>query len=208
MNIALLLYHHVNELDLVGPYNALHTAKRYLEEVAEDAAFTLYTVAKARNSVETSGGLIITPHWAFASAPHPDVLVVPGGTGWQAASRDRAIAGYIREHAPRLRYLLGVCTGALLLGELGLLRDLRATTFEARKEQLRDYEVGEIVDERVVKNDSGLWCAGGVTAGIDAGLELVSDLHGRDLAERVAAHLNYPLWRPAEPVNQGSAFRG
>ncbi|MDQ3460308.1 MAG: hypothetical protein M3498_13585, partial [Deinococcota bacterium] len=89
MDIALLLYHHVNELDLVGPYNALHTAKRYLSEdlsegADEESPLALFTVAKARNSVETSGGLIITPHWAFASAPHPDVLVVPGGAGWQA----------------------------------------------------------------------------------------------------------------------------
>lgn len=204
MNIALLLYHHVNELDLVGPYTALHTAMRLLEAPeGEEAA--LYTVAKARNSVESSGGLIITPHWAFASAPPPDVLVVPGGAGWQAASRDRVIVGFIRDHAPRLRLLMGVCTGVLILGELGLLRDLRATTFGAYQDKLRDYEVGEIMSARVVKNANGLWCAGGVTAGIDAGLELASELFGRGVAERTAAHLNYPLWR-AETLKQGGLF--
>jgi cyclohexyl-isocyanide hydratase len=204
MNIALLLYHHVNELDAVGPYTAVHTAKRYLPD-DEEAPFTLYTVAKARNSVETSGGLIITPHWAFASAPAPDALLVPGGAGWLAASRDKVIVSYLREQAPRLKYLIGICTGALLLGKLGFLRDLRATTFAAYREQLLDYEVGEIVDERVVKNP-GIWCAGGVTAGIDAGLELVAELYGNGLAQRVARHLNYPVWRAEKAPEQGTLF--
>ncbi len=222
MNIALLLYHRVNELDMVGPYTTLYTAKHFLKEqhlakqdLAAGAqtngerepgeAFGLYTVAKSRNSVETSGGLIITPHWAFNSAPPPDVLIVPGGAGAVQASRDKAVAGYLKEWAPKLKLLIGVSTGVLILGELGFLRDLRATTLATQRERLLDYEVGEIIDARVVKNGSGLWCSGGGAAGIDAGLELLKEFYGADLAEEVARYLNYPLWSPG-PLEQGSLF--
>jgi cyclohexyl-isocyanide hydratase len=191
MNIAVLLFHHAHELDAVGPYSALSAARHFVDE----EALNLYTVAKSRNSVETSGGLVITPDWAFASAPVPEVLIVPGGAGVETARRDRALLAYLRG-AAGVRILASVCTGAFLLGELGLLRDQRATTHAAHRERLLDYEVGEIVDARVVKNESGLWCAGGVTAGIDLGLELTLELFGTGVARKVAERINYPFWAP------------
>lgn len=192
MNIAVLLFHKVHELDAVGPYSAVNAARRYLDEDAAEA-LNLYTLAKSRNSVETSGGLVMTPHWGFMSAPEPDVLIVPGGRGVEGAKRDKHLTAYLGERAKGVRLLVSVCTGALLLGELGLLRDKRATTHAGSLERLLDYEVGEIADERVVKNDR-LWCAGGVTAGIDAGLEIVRELYGVETAQRAAAGINYPHW--------------
>lgn len=198
MNIAVLLFHEVHELDAVGPYSALYAAKKFLDDPDD---LNLYMVAKSRNSVQTSGNLVITPHWAFISAPEPEVLIVPGGRGVDAAMRDKALTMYLLQHAPKLRLLTSVCTGALILGRLGLIRDLRATTHSGSLERLRDYEVGDIVDERVVKNsladDRGLWCAGGVSAGIDLGLELAQEFYGDNIARQAAEQINYPYWMAA-----------
>ena len=92
------------------------------------------------------------------SAPEPDVLIVPGGARGGGSKADKHLMAYLNERAKGVRLLVSVCTGAFLLGELGLLRDKRATTYAASRERLMDYEVGEIVEERVAKND-GLWCA-------------------------------------------------
>jgi|FLYL01.1.fsa_nt_gi cyclohexyl-isocyanide hydratase len=204
MNLAVLLFHAVHELDAVGPYSALEAARRFVPESSE---VKLYTVAKSRTSVETSGGLVVTPHWAFASAPEPDVLIVPGGRGVDAALRDRAIGAYLTAQAPRVRVLASVCTGAFLLGHHGLLRDLAATTWAGKRERLRDYEVGDIVEARVVRNRLAggreVWCGGGVTAGIDVGLELAQALFGREVAERAATQLNYPYWSPEATLTAG-----
>jgi len=196
MNIAVLLFNGVHELDVVGPYSVLGAARARLGE----DAFDLFTVAKSRISVQTSGGLVVTPQWAFMSAPAPDVLIVPGGVGVEAARRDRALTAYLAEAAQRVRILLSVSTGAFLLGELGLLRDLRATTWEGQRERLRDFEVGEVVDARVVKNEGGRWFTGGVSAGLDGGLELVRELFGEEVAREAAARLAYPFWQPTEAL--------
>ncbi len=193
MNIAVLLFHDVHELDVVGPYSVINAARAFLDD---PEALSLQTIAKSRNSVQTSGGMVITPHWAFASALQPELLIVPGGKGVVAASRDKAVVGYVREQVERVRFLASVSTGSLLLGKLGLLRDLTATTSPEMLEQLRDYEVGEISRERVVKNawhGGGLWCAGGSTAGIDLGLELLTELYDPELAKKTAAQLDYPF---------------
>lgn len=216
MNIACLLFHEVHELNVIGPYSVLVAAARRLGDEpvvgaevsgrdADDAPaeevrqprLNVFTLAKSRNSVETSGGLVITPHRTFASAPTPEVIIVPGGRGIEAAIRDKPLRGYLERYAPQVRLLASVSTGALLLGEMGLLRDLRATTWAGQLERLKDYEPGEIVDARVVKNANGIWCSGGVSAGIDLGLELIADFFDPELARDISVELNYPFWAPA-----------
>lgn len=184
MNIALLLYNDAADLDALGVYSVLGAAKAFLEE----DALSLYTVARSRMSVVTGGGLIVTPHWAFMSAPPPDVLVVPGGN-LEAVMKDRAVMGYLKEHAPRVRLCLAVGTGAFLLGELGLVRDLGATTWAGAVDTLRDYEPGRVLDAPLVKNDNGRWFAGGGAKGVVAALELLKELFGEDVAKGVTERL-------------------
>lgn len=184
MNIAVLLYNEVSELDAFGPYSVLGAAKGAL---AEDA-LNLYTVARSRMSVLTSGGLVVTPHWAFMSAPVPDVLVVPGG-GVDTVKRDRAVMSYLGEHAPRVQLLLAVGSGAFLLGELGLVRDQRATAWAGALERLRDYEAGEILTEGVVKNEGGRWFVGGGASALAGGTELLRELFGEATVKAAAEQL-------------------
>jgi transcriptional regulator GlxA family with amidase domain len=186
MNIAVLLYNGVADLDALSLYGVLGAATTSLGEEA-----SLYTVARSRMSVQTAGGLVVTPHWAFMSAPPPDVLVIPGGD-IDRVKKDRAVMAYLGEHAARVQRCLAVGSGAFLLGELGLLRDLEATAWAGALERLRDYEVGAIQDAPVVKNANGFWFAGGGARALDAGLALVHDLFGAELAQAVALRLELP----------------
>ena len=184
MNVAVLLYNDAADLDALGVYSVLGAAKPYLDE----DALSLYTVARSRMSVVTAGGLIVTPHWAFMSAPPPDVLVVPGGNV-EAVTKDRAVTAYLKEHAPRVQICLAVGTGAFLLGELGLVRDLDATTWAGATDKLRDYEPGRVLDAPLVKNDNGRWFAGSGAKGVAAALELLTELFGQDVVAGVRARL-------------------
>ena len=187
VNIAVLLYNGVADLDALGVYSVLGAAKSALPE----DALGVYTVARSRMSVTTAGGLVVTPHWAFMSAPPPDVLIVPGGDV-DTVKKDRAVTAYLLERAPEVRICAAVGTGAFLLGELGLVRDMDATTWAGALERLRDYEVGEIVDAPVVKNQLGgkaRWFAGGGGKSLTVGLELLRDLFGGDAADAVGERL-------------------
>ena len=179
-----MLYNDAADLDALGVYSVLGAAKAFLE----GDALSLYTVARSRMSVVTEGGLIVTPHWAFMSAPPPDVLVVPGGN-LEAVTKDRAVMAYLKEHAPRVRLCLAGGTGAFLLGELGLVRDLDATTWAGALDRLRDYEPGRVLDAPLVKNDNGRWFAAGGANGLGAALELLKELFGEAVATGVKERL-------------------
>ena len=186
VKIAVLLYNGVADLDALGVYSVLGAAKTVLSKDIE-----LYTVARSRMSVTTAGGLVVTPHWAFMSAPPPDVLLLPGGDV-DTVKKDRAVMAYLTEHAPRVRVCVGIGTGAFLLGELGFVRDMDATTWAGALERLRDYEVGEIVDAPVVKNQlehGSRWFAGGGEKSLTVGLELLKELFGPDVAKHVGERL-------------------
>jgi cyclohexyl-isocyanide hydratase len=88
-----------------------------------------------------------------------------------------------------------VCTGALVLGAAGLLRGYRATTHWLSLELLA--ELGATPVEARVVRDRNRITGGGVTAGIDFALTLVSELRGRDVAERIAVILEYALAPPS-----------
>jgi cyclohexyl-isocyanide hydratase len=57
------------------------------------------------------------------AAPGLDVLHVPGGFGQEALMEDQEVIAWIKKQAAGSRYVLSVCTGALLCGERACLRD-------------------------------------------------------------------------------------
>lgn len=190
MRVGILLYHHVNELDVVGPYTVLSTARSLLENPAD---LEVCSVAKSRNSVQTQAEMTITPSWGFASAPPLNGLLVPGGVGVEAASRDRAVRQYLESVRDQLELLGSVSSGALLLGELGFLRGQTVTTQAGLRARLEDYEVLKVSSERVVAGKGGFWSASGSVAGLELALAIVRQRFGDALARQVAQRLELSL---------------
>ena len=193
LNIGVLLYHEVSELESVSTYSVLKTAELILDDVER---LRVFTVAKARNSVQTSGGLTITPLYAFASVPDTHVLVVPGGSGVDKVMRDKTVMSYLRSVGGSQKILASVSSGALLIGKLGFLRNQVATTHPALLERLEDFEILRVSQDRLVKNKQ-VWCAGAGLAGVDLGLELLRHFFNEDLVARVAKRLAIETVQPA-----------
>lgn len=187
MRVGILLYHHVSELEAVGAY-AVFSAARALMDDPE--ALEVFTVAKSRNSVQTVAEMTITPTWAFASAPPVTGLVVPGGPGAEAASRDRAVRRYLEPLRGSLEFVASVGSGALVLGEGGFLASKSVTTAPYLREKLEDYEVLRVGAERVLRGEGGLWSASGGAAALELALALLRERFGEVLVGRVAERLD------------------
>jgi cyclohexyl-isocyanide hydratase len=108
----------------------------------------------------------------------------------------------MRRWAAHARFVTSVCTGALLLGAAGLLRGKRATTHWSAFDLLAEYGATP-TRGRVVK-DGSLITGGGVTAGIDFGLEIAALLAGDDAAQAIQLAIEYD---PAPPFHAGHPDR-
>jgi cyclohexyl-isocyanide hydratase len=144
-------------------------------------------------------GLVLQPTTALKDAPPLDVLVVPGGYGQQALMEDEEVIGYVREESKRVRYVVSVCTGALILGAAGLLKGYKATTHWTAV-SLLGFLGATHIDQRVVIDRNRMTC-GGVTSGIDGALTLVSLLRGEQAAQEIQLYMEYS---PAPPFKSGS----
>jgi transcriptional regulator GlxA family with amidase domain len=187
MKFAFPVFAGAEELDLVGPWEALALARDYGEREIE-----LFTVALTREPVRLRGGLRVVPDYAFGSEPQADAIIVPGGPGTRDEAAWPPVVAWVsaRRETP---LVASVCTGAFVLARAGLLDGRRATTHYARLEELRGQhpEVHVVGDKRIV-DEGEVITAGGVTAGIDLGLHLVARFFDEELAGVVAAVMEYP----------------
>ncbi|WP_006243476.1 DJ-1/PfpI family protein [Mycolicibacterium tusciae] len=134
----------------------------------------------------------------------PEALFVPGGswvdgtdTGVRREIRRGTLPSLIADLSVSARWVGSVCTGALLLGEAGILRGRNATTNPAALEELSQY--GAVVHRSRVVDDGNVVTAGAVTAGIDLALWLVQRELGGAVADKVARAIAHPMptdvWR-------------
>lgn len=117
-----------------------------------------------------------------------DTLLV-GGLLVPAPSSAGLIA-YLRKALPESRRVAGICTGAFVLGEAGLLDGRRATThwFHARELQAR-YPGVLVEEDRIFIIDGAIWTSAGMTAGIDLALGMIEKDFGLELSRSVARKL-------------------
>lgn len=188
MNIGLLLYPGLTQLDLTGPFEVFHRIP----------GATVHLVWKDTGVVRADSGLGLIPTTTLADCPPLDVVMVPGGFGQIALMTDAVVLDWLRAQATSARYVTAVCTGALVLGAAGLLHGYRATTHWGFAELLANY--GATVTPGRVVIDRDRVTGGGVTAGIDFALVLAAELAGPDVAKAIQLGLEY---NPEPPFRCG-----
>lgn len=140
-------------------------------------------------SVRDNRGLEIQATSVGTSLGGFDVLLVPGGFGTADLVRDSAFLNWLRT-GDRVPLKASVCTGALLMGAAGWLRDKAATTHPKSYRALAPY-CREVKQERVVDADDVI-TGRGVTAAIDVGLHVVERIAGPEVREAIARQMDYP----------------
>ena len=143
--------------------------------------------------------LNVLPDYALDQCPAPSVLVIPGGPGSRALLRQPSLLEWVRTRASRAEVTLSVCTGARVLGAIGLLDGLRVTTHHAHLEELAAIAPQAIIDPSRRFHDhppaaarGRIVTAAGISAGIDASLHVVGMLLGDDAATATARQMEYP----------------
>jgi transcriptional regulator GlxA family with amidase domain len=102
---------------------------------------------------------------------------------------NEAIRGYVRSAAETAEVVSSVCTGALILGSVGLLEGREATTHWAFYKVLEQFGA-KYVRRRWVE-DGKFICSAGVSAGIDMALQLAARLTDEQTSREVQYRLSY-----------------
>lgn len=189
LTIGCLIFPRQDQIDFTGPFEVLSRIPNS----------TVHVIAKTHTPVRDVKGLILTPEMSIAEAPPLDLLLVSGGLGQQALMEDGETLSFIKNQADSGRYVLSVCTGALLCGAAGILRGRRATTHWAAWDLLHYY--GAIPTRARVVVDGNYISTAGVTAGLDGSLKIASILRGDLVAQEIQLDIEYA---PDPPFHSGT----
>jgi transcriptional regulator GlxA family with amidase domain len=185
----------IEELDLVGPMQVFGAANRL-------AGKKIYALEIATNrqelEVQGEGGMLsflAQCRLKEVKGTIDSVLLVAGVA--TRFTKDPALSQWLRKSAPAVRRLGGVCVGAFLLAEAGILDGKRATShWKFGKELARHYPRVQVESEPIWVRDGNIYTSAGISAGIDLALAWVEEDCGSALAHEVARELVLFLRRP------------
>src|ERR1700754_196404 len=189
LQIGLLVFPKVTQLDFTGP----------LQVFSGVPGAKVHLIWKRIEPVPSDSVMMLTPTTTIADCPQLDVICVPGGAGINDMVNDEEMLAFLRKQAEGAKYVTSVCTGSLVLGAAGLLKGYRAATHWSAMEFLSAFGATPVKTRVCV--DRNRVTGGGVTAGIDFALTLVSMLVDRTTAEAIQLRLEY---NPGPPFNSGS----
>lgn len=201
-NVAILVFDDVEVLDFCGPFEVFSVCG----QGSGESDFWVYTVAE-KATITARNGLSVNPRFALEECPPPEILVVPGGGGFDAdgnpfGSRKEmnnpVLLDWLARMAKPADIVLSVCTGALILAQARLLEGLAATTHHLSLDLLAEVAPNTKIlsDQRIVDNGKVV-ASGGISAGIDAAFYVVARLLGEAKAQETADYMEYD-WKPLQ----------
>ena len=117
------------------------------------------------------------------------MLILPGGSGTVKMNEHHGLSREILVHARKRKLLAAICAAPMILGRLGLLQGKKATCYPGYEQ----YLIGaELADESVVVSDH-ITTASAAGFTFDFALELLAQLKGKDVADKVASKILFTV---------------
>ncbi|WP_119157269.1 GlxA family transcriptional regulator [Caldimonas tepidiphila] len=145
--------------------------------------------------VRCSQGVVIDVPQGLAPMADAELVIVPAWNDPQTPA-PAVLTDALRRAHERGAQVVGLCLGAFVLGDAGLLDGRQATTHWACRDLFaRRFPKADFRPDVLYVDDGGVITSAGTVAAIDCCLNLVRERHGADVANRVARLLVTPPHR-------------
>ncbi|MEZ8723061.1 DJ-1/PfpI family protein [Vibrio pomeroyi] len=186
MNIGIYIYNQAEVLDFSGPFEVFSTAKRL---GAED--LNVFLISETAEPVIARGGFKVLPDYSLNNHPKIDLLMVVGGVHTDEMNKPNVL-NWISSVSELASQVVSVCTGAFLLAKAGLLEGLTVTThWEDIFDLAQQFPSLNVISDKRWVASGKFTTSGGISAGIDMSLHLVSVHNGLQFAKKVARQMEY-----------------
>lgn len=151
-------------------------------------------------------GQSMLPTHTFDKPPEQlDILIVPGGLGVVDETIRNETAAFIKAQYSKLKYLLSVCNGSIIVAETGLLDGKKATSNKSAWSSTSSYPNVNWVPKARWVVDGNIWSSSGVASGMDMTYAFISSVFSIELAKHIANVMEYephvdPDWDPFSDI--------
>ena len=183
MELAFIIFDGVTWLDMIGIYDVVSRLKsmRYLPNLSWD-------ICSYTNTAKDNFGLEIVPTKIKNPLNDYTAVIIPGGHGTRTLQFDEQFIQWIKT-AENVPYKISICTGSLILGAAGFLKNKKATTNFLEYETLKPY-CKEVLTDRIVDDDNTI-TAGAVSNSINLGLYLCKKWAGAEAEKEIKKRIDF-----------------
>lgn len=187
--IGILVFDGVLTSDVTAPLEVFGVASR-------KSWFSEYTPVvinvKNNRSIITEEGLSLNTDSWIGDNPDVDVLIIPSSYSMKPLIHNEQLISYIKQTAKHAQWMASNCSGAFLLGEAGILDNLKATTWAGGEKELQNaypkinvqFDQNVVVDRNVITSNGSL-------VSYQAALVLLGKMTSESKANEVAEALQY-----------------
>lgn len=197
IEIGILIFDDVEELDFVGPWevwNMVNTVSRYR---GESDPFRVRLISLDGKQIKASKNMRVLADAAMADVERLDIICVPGGMGARPLIERPDVVDWVKMISQNATWVTSVCTGAFVLAKAGLTTGKRLATYWGAFDEFKRLGLnGTLVPRVRYVRDGNLLTSAGVSAGIDMSLWLVGEMFSPQFARDVQRAMQYD---PAPP---------
>jgi transcriptional regulator GlxA family with amidase domain len=187
--MAFIVPPNVELLDLAGPVQVFTEAKFYGYDVSLE--FYSYHQDIICTSELPFGKIA---NYNEAELNEGDFVFIPGTDNDYlnsfAFKTEKEFFRWVNKCADRNVTICSVCTGAIILGQAGLLDGIECTTHWRRIPELRQrFPKAKVIEDVLFVKSKNIYTSAGISAGIDLALSILEDLKGPLFTHKVARGL-------------------
>ncbi|ABE60137.1 DJ-1/PfpI family protein [Chromohalobacter israelensis] len=192
MNIGIFIYNEAEVLDFSGPFEVFSTPSRLCDETAP---FKVFLISEHNTVVTARAGYKVLPDYSTEEHPPLDVLIISGGVH-ASEMKNKVVTDWIKGQSHSVKIIATVCTGIFFLAQAVQSLSCKVTTHWEDIPDLRKmFSRLTVVDSVRWVDEGNIVSSGGISAGIDMSLYLVSRLHSEDLAAKTAHQMEFAWTR-------------
>lgn len=183
--IAVAAYEGINPFHLSIPYTVFN------DVLHSDgiACFNIITCSLGKNELTTSMGFKINTSFGIDDFQQADILIVPSWNDIDITPLPEFIDALQQAHQ-RGAKIVGLCLGAFVLAEAGLLNGRAATTHWMWAESFQQrYPNVLLKAAELYVDEEDILTSAGVAAAIDCCLHLLRQLYGAETANHIARQM-------------------
>jgi transcriptional regulator GlxA family with amidase domain len=180
---------HTSLSNIEGTHQIFTEVNNICISLEREPLFDVRLVGLSSETTQTSGLFTVKPHQLVSEVSKTDLIIVPAIHGMpdMVLEQNREFIPWIIQQYEQGAEVASFCVGAFFLASTGLLNGKQcATHWRFMNEFRRMFPDVELVDDKIMTEQDGIYTSGGAYSYLNLVLYLVEKFSGRDIAILVA----------------------
>jgi transcriptional regulator GlxA family with amidase domain len=201
-HISILVPHgHTSLPNIDGTHQIFSEVNKIMVRMGKDPLFTVQLVGLTMETSQRNGMYIINPEALIKDVKKTDLIIIPAvhGDPNKIVEDNKALLPWIIDQYKNGAEIASLCIGVFILAATGLLKGRQVATHWTSFNEFRMmYPDVNVVDDKIMTEEDGIYTSGGAYSYLNLLLYLVEKFAGREVAVIIAKAFSIDIDRTSQ----------